>query len=283
MITSNLPTVATVEFHGAQLITIKKDDHEFVAMKPVVEGIGLDWKTQRRKLMSYGHMTPTEKVNRGHMTPVDKFNCGFMPIVAADGKKRDVLCMPITKLNGWLFSINPNKISTLKTRENVVKYQEECFVALYNYWHKGIAEKKVEQLLPETITPAEQHELSAAVQAKAATTENRVKALAEIWSRVKNKFKVAKYDQLPREMIQEALKYVEDMEIKGVRLLAPPVDYVQEGMLNIKIETLKTKIAIDEKYIESLKAENELFKELYKSAREQVKDAFGLIRDLVKR
>ena len=63
---------------------------KFVAMKPIVEGIGLDWKSQ------YAKITQNK----------DKFNYGDIAIVAADGKNRQMLCMPITKLNGWLFSIN---------------------------------------------------------------------------------------------------------------------------------------------------------------------------------
>lgn len=136
---TNIPVVATIEFHGAQLITIKKDDHEFVAMRPI----------------------PAEKLQRDK----DKFNCTLMGMVAADGKNRQMLCMPITKLNGWLFSINPNKIPNIDVRKRVVEYQEECFIALYDYWHKGKAERKIE--LPETITPSEQHEITVAVKSKA--------------------------------------------------------------------------------------------------------------------
>ena len=117
MTTSNIPTVATVDFQGAQLITIRKDELEFVAMKPVSDGIGLNWQKQ------------SEKLQRDN----EKFNCTLMGMVAADGKNRQMLCMPITKLNGWLFSINPNKIPNPQTREKVVRYQEECFIALYDY------------------------------------------------------------------------------------------------------------------------------------------------------
>ncbi|BCS94529.1 hypothetical protein DSLASN_01610 [Desulfoluna limicola] len=40
----------------------------------------------------------------------ETFNCGFMTTVAQDGKQRDALCIPLKKLNGWLFSINPQKV-----------------------------------------------------------------------------------------------------------------------------------------------------------------------------
>lgn len=71
----------------------------------------------------------------------------------------------------------------------------------------------VQQLLPETLTPSEQHQLTTVVKFKA---ERNGKAIAEIWGRVKNKFKVAKYDQIPRDDFQAALEYVASMEVKSL-------------------------------------------------------------------
>jgi hypothetical protein len=87
-------------------------------MKPVVEGIGLDWKAQRIKLSPVeGISSPTEKLNKGHIPSVNKFSCHLMVTTGKDGKKYEMLCMPITKLNGWLFSINPNKIPNPDVRQ----------------------------------------------------------------------------------------------------------------------------------------------------------------------
>ena len=62
--------------------------------------------------------------------------------------------MPLKKLNGWLFSINPEKVRA-DLREKVIQYQEECFEALYNYWHFGKAER--------TINPEQQQAIQEAV------------------------------------------------------------------------------------------------------------------------
>ena len=40
------------------------------------------------------------------------------------------------------------------------------------------------------------------------------KATSQIWSRFKNKFRVAKYDQLPRENLSDAISYIMAMEVK---------------------------------------------------------------------
>ncbi|MDI1128794.1 phage antirepressor N-terminal domain-containing protein [Escherichia coli] len=88
----------------------------YVAMKPIVENLGMSWSTQQTKLMKQ----------------ISKFNCVHMNMVAADGKLRKLLCLPLKKLNGWLFSINPEKVRA-DIRDKLIQYQEECFTVLHDY------------------------------------------------------------------------------------------------------------------------------------------------------
>ncbi|EGY4504816.1 phage antirepressor N-terminal domain-containing protein [Salmonella enterica] len=112
-----------VPFNGQQIITAMAAGVAYVAMKPIVENLGMSWGTQQQKLMKQ----------------LDKFNCIHMNMVAADGKLRKLLCLPLKKLNGWLFSINPEKVRA-GIRDKLIKYQEECFTVLHDYWTKGKAE-----------------------------------------------------------------------------------------------------------------------------------------------
>lgn len=73
----------------------------------------------------------------------------------------------------------------------------------------------VKLIEPATLTASEQQTLSELVHKRVAEYgPNTGKALAEIWSRVHRKFRVAKYDQLPREQLSDAIAYVMAMEIK---------------------------------------------------------------------
>lgn len=66
-----------------------------------------------------------------------------------------------------------------------------------------------------TITPSEQQALSEIVDIRAREYDVNVgKAKAEIWSRLHNKFRIAKYSQLPREQLADAIAYVMQMTIK---------------------------------------------------------------------
>lgn len=108
----------TVTFYGNELITIKVNEVVYTAVRPIVEALGLNWASQSVKL------------NKNK----EKFSCCDIATTGKDGKTYQMLCMPIRKLNGWLFSINPEKVrADLKVK--VIQYQEECFEVLYNYWY----------------------------------------------------------------------------------------------------------------------------------------------------
>lgn len=177
---SNQITTQTLSFHGSDLITLKVEDVIYTAVKPIVEAMGLDWGGQQQKLSKSG----------------DKFNCRDISMVAKDGKIRQMLCMPLKKLNGWLFSINPEKVRA-DLREKVIQYQEECFEALYNYWHLGKAER--------TINPEQQQ----AIQEAVVKAHHRTgMSYAEIYRQLKSLFKVGKYDQLKPSHFENAISFL---------------------------------------------------------------------------
>lgn len=108
----------SVSFHDSELFLVDHDGQPLVPMKPVVEGMGLAWQTQHRKLVT-GRFAST---------------ITEMVIVAEDGKHRQMTCLPLRKLNGWFMSIHPNKVKP-ELRECIIAYQNECDDALWAYWN----------------------------------------------------------------------------------------------------------------------------------------------------
>ena len=78
---SNISTAVSnvIPFRSASLLLVEKGGEPFVPMKPVVEGMGLAWQTQHRKLMD-GRFASTVTI---------------MVIVADDGKSREMACLPL--------------------------------------------------------------------------------------------------------------------------------------------------------------------------------------------
>ncbi|WP_374091753.1 phage antirepressor N-terminal domain-containing protein [Pasteurella multocida] len=177
----------TISFYGSQLITLKVDDVIYTAVKPIVEALGLSWSSQHRKLEN----------SKG------KFNCAHMSIVAEDGKLREMLCMPLKKLNGWLFSINPEKVRS-DLKEKVIQYQEECFEALYNYWYHGKAERK-------TTTD----ERTGLRQAVSQLVSKKGLIYSDAYSLIHQRFNVQHIDELTAEQIPMAVEYIHKIVLEG--------------------------------------------------------------------
>lgn len=79
----------------------------------------------------------------------------------------------------------------------------------------------------DTLIPSEQQTLSEIVHHKVAhlPSEQHGRALAEIWSRLHRKFRIAQYSQLPRTQLADAILYVTQMQLRGVPNAPGPEDY----------------------------------------------------------
>jgi hypothetical protein len=106
----------TVQFHQQTLVAIEHDGKPYVAMRQIVENLGLDWKSQ------------SIKINERFDSTVQ-----VITTVAKDGKQRSMLCLPIIVLPGYLYSISPSKVKP-ELRELVKSYQTECTEVLYNHF-----------------------------------------------------------------------------------------------------------------------------------------------------
>ena len=118
-----------VNFLGSEIMIIDRDGEPYVAMRTVVEGMGLGWGSQFIKIKQRFKSTVME-----------------IETVANDERNRSMLCLPLRKLFGWLMTINPNKVASHK-RQTIIRYQNECDDALWQYWTNGIANR--EKILQE--------------------------------------------------------------------------------------------------------------------------------------
>nr|EES53872.1 MAG: probable antirepressor protein (Ant) [Leptospirillum ferrodiazotrophum] len=115
MNTSLLP----VPFHGTTLFLVEQNNEPYTPMKPIVEGMGLAWQVQHRKLDS----------NK------ERWGITIMVIPSKSGDQ-ETLCMPLRKLPGWLMTIHPTRVKP-EIRGKIIQYQNECDDVLWKYWTEG--------------------------------------------------------------------------------------------------------------------------------------------------
>lgn len=179
-----------VPFNGQQIITAMAAGVAYVAMKPIVENLGMSWSTQQTKLMKQ----------------ISKFNCVHMNMVAADGKLRKLLCLPLKKLNGWLFSINPEKVRA-DIRDKLIQYREECFTVLHDYWTKGKAENARKKTSVDDRTP-----LRDAVNM---LVSKKHLMYPEAYAMIHQRFNVESIEELDASQIPQAVEYIHRVVLEG--------------------------------------------------------------------
>ncbi|EBI2728877.1 MULTISPECIES: phage antirepressor N-terminal domain-containing protein [Escherichia] len=190
-----------VPFNGQQILTAVAAGVTYVAMRQIVENIGIDWTGQSVKLRKMK----------------DKFNCRDISMVAADGKLRKLLCIPLKKLNGWLFSINPEKVRA-DIRDKLIQYQEECFSVLHDYWTKGhvVNPRKAKKALLGKITTEQQEAIKQLVMSRGQSLpkEKQAKAMITMWSSLKSHFGCS-YKEISEEQFTEALSLAARVPLEG--------------------------------------------------------------------
>ncbi|OLS61506.1 phage antirepressor N-terminal domain-containing protein [Pseudomonas putida] len=198
MANSSTAVSSVIPFRSAKLLLIERDGQPFIPMKPVVEGMGLDWKSQHAKLQG------------------GRFNSVMVMITTtgSDGKRYEMACLPLRKLAGWLMSIHASKVRP-ELRDGVIDYQNECDDALWSYWNEGRAlnHRETNQsmtLLGQTIGTDGFHMLGAIVKGKVAALPVPIqrRATAKIWSQVHAAFGVRSAADIPAEHLDGARNFI---------------------------------------------------------------------------
>lgn len=99
-------------------------------------------------------------------------------MVTADGKKREMVCLPLEYVYGWIFTINPRNVAE-STREKVLQYQRECYDVLYRHFAGSLRRRVEENEAEVAALKAVNEAISLEKEAKAACrkAEERLEAI----------------------------------------------------------------------------------------------------------
>ena len=117
--------IQTITFQGNQILTVEKGDIQYVAMKPLCESIGLNWRAQYNRIKRHAFLI--EGV--------------VMMTTPSKGGMQETLMLPINFLQGWLFTVDANRVN-VEIRDQLIIYQKECFDVLNNYWKNKAVQPK---------------------------------------------------------------------------------------------------------------------------------------------
>lgn len=111
-------TNSITRINAVDIVTVEKDGQIFVPVKPICDAIGIAFQPQHIKLQEDDFLAPTVTI---------------IVTVAADGKEREMVCLPLKYTYGWLATINSGKVAP-EAREAVTNYRRECYDVLYEHF-----------------------------------------------------------------------------------------------------------------------------------------------------
>lgn len=125
--TTDIEKTETIPFHGSELIARRgSDDDYYVALKPLCEGMGIDYTAQYRRL------------NRQPWAVT-----AMMATTGSDGKTYNMFGINRKTLTMWLATIDTSRLKDDTVKTNIVTYQQECAEALDSYFHDGAAVREL--------------------------------------------------------------------------------------------------------------------------------------------
>ncbi len=131
------------KINGVEIYAVMNGDEVYVPVRPVCQAIGLSYSTQLEKLKE----DPT-------------FSASTVPLggtVAADGKEREMMCLPLWLVYLWLGTINPRNVNE-ESRQRVADYRLECAHALYEHFSGKMA-RTIEENEAEIALLKEENEI----------------------------------------------------------------------------------------------------------------------------
>lgn len=115
--------------NGVEISAVSDENHNiFVPVKPICQAIGVDPEAQRQRILRHYILSSTAFT---------------LKVVASDEKEREMLCLPLEFIYGWLFTIDANLIAEAR-REKVAAFQRECYDVLYRHF-AGFLRRRVEE------------------------------------------------------------------------------------------------------------------------------------------
>lgn len=176
--------IQLVSFHNQQITVLNHENKPYIEMRSIVENIGLDWGAQLKRIKRNNILNSTMVI---------------MTTVAKDGKNRELVCLPLGYLNGWLFGIDTNRVKP-EIRPTLEQYQLECFDVLYNHFMPKVAQK-----FPNTITTEQKYQIRKAVNERVHRTGEKHQA---IYHKLYDQFKINSYEALPANKFDEAIDFL---------------------------------------------------------------------------
>lgn len=182
---SAIASTQLIKFHEQSITVLSHNEKPYVAMKHIVENIGLDWNAQFQRIKRHAVLSK-----------------GVVMITTpSNGGNQEYLALPLSMLNGWLFGVDANRVRP-EIRDLLIQYQTECFDILFNHFMPKVAAPQI-----QLATPAQKLQIRRLVEVKAKSIGGGRCDYSIVWRKVQDECKFNKLDELTPAAYQMACKF----------------------------------------------------------------------------
>jgi len=149
------------------------EEQVFVPVRPLCDYLGVDWSAQRKRIV--GDAVLSEAARSVAVTATEA------------GGRREMLCLPLDLLNGWLFGVSAARVKP-EIRDSLIRYQKECYRMLARAFVK---EPTAGDVSPTTATLLQVREMGRAImqlaeeqiefERRLTMTESRLERAAQVY------------------------------------------------------------------------------------------------------
>lgn len=168
-----------VDFYGDELIAVEVEGEVYVPVRVICDYMELSWSGQRQRMRR-------DPVLSEALVSV----CVTHP--ESERGAREMLCLPLKYLNGWLFGVNANRVKP-ELRERVIQYQRECYDILARAFQARAVERRGSSSLAGiremALAIAMMAEQQMALEGRVATAEERLDKAAMVVGEIGRRLK----------------------------------------------------------------------------------------------
>ena len=187
---------AVIPFEGVNLVSVfdEKTKEKYVALKPIAEALGLQWRSQWKKLKRLKE---------------EGISIWRHP-VKTQGGIQEMIFIKLDDLPAYLYSINISKVKP-ELKPKLLKFKRETTKVINEYWNNKFSKAQAKNL-PEYV-----------LYGKTPITPQRAEIIEKVSKFIKD---VQAYDPIKAvRMMNQLLKRLGE---KPIRLPIPPEEYLSQ-------------------------------------------------------
>lgn len=108
--------VREVNFYGDLLTVVLVEGMPYVAVRPITDFLGVEWTGQYQRIQRDDVLNEERRL---------------VVTTGADGKRREMVALPLEMLPGWLFGISGTRLKKPEMAEKLRLYRRDCFRVLW--------------------------------------------------------------------------------------------------------------------------------------------------------